>query len=349
MLKKIISLVLMCVATAQVVAQQPVEGLTYYLPQTVVKVRLLIQHQKFVPGRLAVYGQKYLRKQCGMEAENTYRVCGASMYATALPDTSRRYTVNLDRKKVIFNVECDNNGVLMAVNDQGKKPSVPARFKPAHQQPALNPDNFMTADMLAAGSNSKLAELVAQEIFDIRDARNQINRGESDQMPKDGEQLRLMLQGLDQQETALMQLFTGVTTIDTTETEVTFVPQKGKNRVLLFRLSKWLGLVDSDDMAGAPYYMNVEQLNDVAMPELSQTDKKKDKEEPALVVAIPAKIRLTLTDEESKPIDTEEMYAAQFGDVYGISQELFSKKQVAHIRLNPITGVVEYLDVEPLK
>ena len=235
----------------------------------------------------------------------------------------------------------------MAVNDQGKKHSGPLRFKPSRQQPALNPDNFMTADMLAAGSNSKLAELVAQEIFDIRDARNQINRGENDQMPKDGEQLKLMLQGLDQQETALTQLFTGVTTIDTTETELTFIPQKGQKRTLLFRLSKWLGLVDSDDLSGEPYYMNVEQLNDVAMPNVPQTDKKK--EEPALIVAIPAKIRLTITDALSKPIDSEEMYAAQFGDVYGLSQELFSKKQVSHLRINPITGVVEHFEMEPLK
>lgn len=347
MLKKIISLAFMCVAFMQALAQQPVEGLNYYLPQTVVKVRLLVQHTNFKPGRLAVYGQTFLRRQCGMEAVDTYRICGASMYASAQPDTSRHYTVNLDRKKLIFNVECDKNGVLMAVNDQGKKPSVPLRFKPSRQQPALNPDNFMTADMLAAGSNSKLAELVAQEILDIRDARNQINRGESDQMPKDGEQLKLMLQGLDQQETALMQLFTGVTTIDTTETELTFIPQKGQKRALLFRLSKWLGLVDSDDLSGEPYYMNVEQLNDVAMPNVPQTDKKK--EEPALVVAIPAKIRLTITDASSKPIDSEEMYAAQFGDVYGLSQELFSKKQVSHLRINPITGVVEHFEMEPLK
>ena len=120
MLKKIISLALMCVAFMQALAQQPVEGLNYYLPQTVVKVRLLVQHTNFKPGRLAVYGQTFLRRQCGMEAVDTYRICGASMYASAQPDTSRHYTVNLDRKKLIFNVECDKNGVLMAVNDQGK-------------------------------------------------------------------------------------------------------------------------------------------------------------------------------------------------------------------------------------
>lgn len=115
MLKKIISLAFMCVAFMQALAQQPVEGLNYYLPQTVVKVRLLVQHTNFKPGRLAVYGQTFLRRQCGMEAVDTYRICGASMYASAQPDTSRHYTVNLDRKKLIFNVECDKNGVLMAV------------------------------------------------------------------------------------------------------------------------------------------------------------------------------------------------------------------------------------------
>ena len=46
MLKKIISFAFMCVAFMQALAQQPVEGLNYYLPQTVVKVRLLVKKKK---------------------------------------------------------------------------------------------------------------------------------------------------------------------------------------------------------------------------------------------------------------------------------------------------------------
>ncbi|MGI6224220.1 MAG: DUF4831 family protein [Prevotella sp.] len=347
MIRKFITLAIIGFVSLQVMAQSPVEGLTYYLPQTIVKVRVQVEHKRFQPGRLAVYGQKYLRQACGMEQQDSYRICGANMYADALPDTARHFDVTLDRKKSIFTIECDENGVLMAVNDKGTKATPPAAFKPSRQVPPLNPDNFMTADMLAAGSNSKLAELVAQEIFDIRDARNQINRGESDQMPKDGEQLRLMLEGLDQQETALMQLFQGVTTVDTTETEFTFIPTTDKPRTLLFRFSKRLGLVDTDDLGGAPYYMNVEKLNDVKMPDVPQTDKKK--EEPALFVAVPAKIRLTLNDDQQKKLCGLELYAAQFGDIYGISEELFSKKQITHILLNPLTGAVEHLEVEPVK
>lgn len=347
MFRRIITLGLAAMAAGLSWAQQPVEGLAYYLPQTTVKVRLLVEHTTFQPGRLAVYGQQFLRQPCGMERQDSYRICGATMYAEALPDTAQRYEVNLDRKKSIFTIDCDENGVLMAVNDKGAKASLPAHFKPARQAQPLNPDNFMTADMLAAGSNSKLAELVAQEIFDIRDARNQISRGESDQMPKDGEQLRLMLNGLDQQETALLQLFRGTTTTDTTETEVAFIPKKDTPKLIAFRFSKRLGMLDADDLGGSPYYINVEQLNDVAMPELPPSDKKK--EEPALFIAVPAKIRVSLGLPAQQPICTKELYAAQFGDVYGLSTELFSKKQITHLRLNPVTGVVEHLEVEPVK
>lgn len=50
-----------------------------------------------------------------------------------------------------------------------------------------------------SNSSAKMAELVAKEIYSIRESRNALLRGEADNMPKDGAQLKLMLDNLNQQ------------------------------------------------------------------------------------------------------------------------------------------------------
>lgn len=329
-------------------AGEPVEGMAYFLPKTVVKVRLLVEKQTFVPGRLAAYSEKYLRTPNRMEASEQYRICKADFYAASVPDTARHYTVPLDKKRTIVAVECDDRGILLAVNDKGVRSLPPAPFVPARRAAKPQPDRFMTGDMLAAGAVPKLAELVAQEIMDIREARSMIQRGESEQMPKDGEQLRLMLQGLDEQEGAFLSLFEGTTTTDTLETVLEFTPKQGITRELLFRFSKWLGMLPADDPGGAPYYIDMEVSEDTAVPQIP-TEEKKKREQAAFYIAQPVRVRLKLTDMRGQSMTEGETYVAQLGGVYGLSEELFSKKQITHLRLNPVTGVAEHIEIEPLK
>lgn len=111
-------------------------------------------------------------------------------------------------------------------------------FRPAPKAKPLNPRDYMSQDILAAANQPKMAQLVAQEIYDVRDSRNLLSRGRADFMPKDGEQLRLMYEQLNRQERALMQLFQGTTTVDTTEYVVTLVPEKKAQRVMAFRFRR---------------------------------------------------------------------------------------------------------------
>jgi hypothetical protein len=63
-----------------------------------------------------------------------------------------------------------------------------------------------------ANSTAKMAELVAKEIYSIRESKNALLRGQADNMPKDGEQLRIMLEKLEEQERAMTEMFTGTKT-----------------------------------------------------------------------------------------------------------------------------------------
>ena len=96
-------------------------------------------------------------------------------------------------------------------------PTLPTTKVIKSDKKTLNGADFKTEEILSAGSTPKMAELTANEIYDIRENRALLTKGQADFMPKDGEQLRLMLANLDQQEEGLLQLFRGT---DVKETHI---------------------------------------------------------------------------------------------------------------------------------
>ena len=205
----------------------------------------------------------------------------------------------------------------------------------------------MSQDILAAGNLPKMAQLVAQEIYDVRDSRNMLSRGEADFMPKDGEQLRLMYDQLNRQERALMQLFQGTTTVDTTEYVISIVPEKEMKHIVAFRFSKKFGLTTADDLSGEPYYMDVTDENQTAEPPAVHEMAKKQKDDMELAVCLPGKISVTLSN-ANKKIGHYDMWAAQFGQVEMLNGSLFGKKLTSKIVLDSATGAVTELTTEPL-
>ena len=55
--------------------------------------------------------------------------------------------------------------------------------------------------------------LIAKEIYNIRESKNALVRGQADNMPKDGEQLKIMLANLEEQEAAMTEMFSGTLTV----------------------------------------------------------------------------------------------------------------------------------------
>ena len=258
-----------------------------------------------------------------MEKSTEYRVVGINITDFGTPDSTKHYVAAMDKKHSISDVRLADNGVLLAINATPPAPKQPKNFVPARAKRPLNPKDFMSQDILSAGSSAKMAELIAKEIYDIRDSRNQLSRGEADFMPKDGTQLKLMLANLNRQETALRQLFEGEVTKDTTWVTVDCMPTK-EGSSILFRFSKYLGLVDIDDLAPAP----------------APAGQKEDKGDIGLRVSKPSRIRLTL-QHDNDIVATYEMNAAQFGTVESLSGDLFGKKQSASLLLDPMTGSVK--------
>lgn len=340
---------LLCYFVSLACYSQAIEGTSYYLPKTAMKFTLTVEKTQYEPGQFAGYAQRYMKQDdVQLEASTTYRIVDTRMHNIAMPDTAKHFTLSLDKRYTISTVERTDNGQLLAINAEPKRVTEPAPFVPARKPRALNPRDFMNEDMLTAGSTAKMAQLIAQEIYDIRDSRNQLQRGQAEFMPADGQQLRIMMDGLNTQERALRQVFEGTTVKDTTEVTLVFVPTENVDRQLFFRFSRHFGLVDNDDLSGVPYYITVYTDAKATDDGEAQKKEKKDKDDIGLVVNTPQKVRATLYC-ENKVIDSYEFNAGQFGGTESLSGALFGKKLTTQIVLNPITGGIETIKEKSLE
>ena len=352
----------MATAQTQVTEYRPgmtAEGVVYYLPKTTVKVAVKVEKTTYTPGEFCKYADKYLRLSNVQEdSYNTYRLIDTKIWSYGEADKQKAFAVKVNAKTAVCNLKLADDGRLLAVNaDAPAEKPLPQPFEAAKKEAPANPRSFLSQEILAAGSVTKMAELTASEIYDIRESRNSLTRGEADFMPKDGEQLRLMLSSLDQQDKALSSMFSGTVSKDTIEMVFTITPDKEINKKVLFRMSEKLGLLDKDDMAGAPYYLSVKDLQTLPKQQVldEKAQKAKEKAEQAakekgnvLYVNVPSKMLVTIAAGNNKVAEYETT-AGQFGRVELLSGDLFNKRFTTHLTLDPQSGAVDKLVAEELK
>ena len=357
MINKHVTTLLLCLFTLALHAQtsttpyQPGitrDGAIYMLPKTAVRVTVRTVKRTYTPGDFCKYAQRYLRlNDVSTEPSVVHEVLSVSQTPIGIADSTKAFAVKFDARTVAANVALAPDGTLLAINATPRTVELPAAFTPAGKKERKDPRQFLNEEILAAGSTAKMAELTAQEIYDLRESRSLLIKGQADFMPKDGEQLRLMLNQLSQQDDALTSLFAGVVACDTTEHVFIVVPNQPIRSRVLFRFSSHFGLVAADDLSGAPYSISVERLSSI--PEMDMTNGKKKKlNDKGIYVNVPSKMRSTITC-GNDIIDIQEMPAPQFGHVELLSDQLFNKRYKTHLWLNPVSGAVDKLEAEQPK
>jgi hypothetical protein len=331
------------------------DGAIYRLPKTAVAVTVRAVKTTYIPGDFAKYAQRYLRlNNVSTEPIVKNEVVSVQQSAFAVADTTKTYAVKFDSRTVAANIKLSADGCLLAINSEsvegGTDYSQTHNSTLSVQSSSISntdPHQYLTEEILAAGSTAKMAELTAQEIYDIRENRNLLIKGQADFMPKDGEQLRLMLNQLQQQDDALTSLFAGSVSRDTTERTFIVCPSKPIDSQVLFRFSQLRGLVDADDLSGVPYYIKVEDLNTVPslVADAAATKKKQKSSDKGIYVNVPSKMRLTIS-QGNDLVDAAEHPAPQFGHVELLSDQLFNKRYTTHLLLSPVSGAVDKLEAE---
>ena len=339
-MKKIFStLILLIALLSGANAQAPViEGSSYYLPKTALQFTVLVEKRVFKPGEFAEFADRYLKiGEAALDSKTSYRIVDMKMKAVGVADTSKFFNARISPKLTISKLYISDDGILQSVNTEPMPIPEDRHFVPSKKVKPLNPREYMNETILAAGSKAKMAQLCAEEIYEIRNSRNELTRGTAETMPKDGEQLRLMLLSLDNQEKALRSLFEGNTSIDTSEVSITVSPDREVSRRLLFRFSDAFGMVDADDLAGEPYYISVSDLHQTPEDTRTEKEKQKQKDETGLYVNVPGRAHITVEKNENICLEQDISYA-QFGRLDNLAAILFNKKVNTSYKVSPITG-----------
>lgn len=320
------------------------EGITYFLPRTELKVTVLATKKVYKPGDFYKYAARYLRLENVVKEEQTeWSIDQVQIEPYGVPDKTKIYTIKLNKKTAAPLVGLTKDGILVSINTEApEEPQSQGLAVKQDAQKKLNPRDYMTEEILAAGSTSKMAELTAGEIYDIRENRGLLSKGQADFMPKDGEQLKIMIKELDTQEEALLQLFKGTSESESKLFTIHYDPSKEETDIL-FRFSRRLGLVDKDDLAGDPVYIRIKDQQNVPAP--VSADGKKKKEEENVRYNVPGKVEVAIFDNARRY--AEGVYPmGQFGNVEFLGGDLFNKKYTTRVTFYPTTGGIRKLDAD---
>lgn len=323
-------------------------GITYFLPKTSVRFVIKATRTHYNPGQFANYAERYLNVSDAPQTPyDVWTLDDISVVPFGTADTSQAYTIALNPKSTAPLVTLTPDGRLLAINTEVPQPAeLPTASVTKEPAASINPNDYFTTDMLRATSMAKKAEFAAQEIYDLRENRNLIAKGQADFNPTDGTQLQLMLAELDKNERALTMLFTGSSEVEHHTYVLDCTPEKAVNGDILFRFSRHLGLVDNDDLAGEPYILCI--ADETTLPAPVVDPKAKVKEVLDVRYRIPGRARISLFTKQQTVFEVS-LPVAQFGHTEHLGGELFvAKKAETHVQLNAITGNVEHIESLPV-
>lgn len=321
------------------------DGVNYFLPQTALRITVVAEKAVVTPGELNKYAFRYLRlKDVPTESNTTWTIKSITLEPYGVPDKGKAYNIKVKSKTVAPLVGLTHDGILLSINAEAEETMLPAIPQGTPATAVLNPKQYMNQEMLSAGSTAKLAELCAQEIYDIRESRNALVRGEADNTPKDGAQLKLMLDQLDIQDRALSQLFSGSKQTSTEVFSFNYLPSKETERDVLFRFSQYSGVVDKEDLSGQPVYISIKNNGSLpAIEENPEIDKKKAKMERGIYYNVPARETISVFDLNHSYASLE-CSMGQFGTTEILSDILFDKRPTTRVTFYQENGGVKKLE-----
>jgi hypothetical protein len=332
--------------TKKIAAKSNDFGVTYSLPKTSLTIHIEVIKVTAKAGLYYRYAEKYLGVKNPVEADNTCYLPGkVDVTGKGLPDTENTYIVEFKPGTTAPYACLTEDGLICSINAEYEAPEE----KDAARRPATPPADGETAapvfmeELLMAGSTAKQAEVAARQIYRLHESRLNILTGEADNMPPDGEAMKVVIRELERQEKALADLFTGVVTKDTSYYEMTIVPYEDMEREVLFRFSGLLGVVDADDLSGAPVYIHLKALERPAAPALAPKEAEKKVRTQGIVYNIPGKAAIEI-QMNRKILYKGEALIAQFGRRDYLAPVMFEdRKNPVKVYFYPETGAIKQI------
>jgi len=320
-------------------------GLVYSLPVTVLDIYLETEISEEHPGEFHNYARRYLGIGDAVTANSrSARLKSVTIIPRGVADPDNRWLAQFKAGSTPYMILTTEN-IPQSVNTEDiieiTSPAIPAP-KATEPTPLETPAaaQAITAEMARSSSTFKRAELAAQRIFELRETRSDIISGQTDNPPADGQAMQLVLDNLSAQEAALTAMFAGTQSSRTEVERISIRPDStGMSETVVARISAVDGIIDADNLAGAPVTVTVKILEQGVLP-VTETGATKTFPKGGLAYNIPGRALVTVSYQGDK-IAEEEIALAQAGVVFGLNPKLFTdKKTPSKALFDPTTGAL---------
>ncbi|MCH5226799.1 MAG: DUF4831 family protein [Muribaculaceae bacterium] len=319
-------------------------GLVYTLPRTGFQIDVVALKETKVSGPFYKYS-KIFTSDANVISEDAEKWTIESVRITPFgsPDPDNRFLMQLKAGATTF-ISVGDDGMILSINKEVGMPvqeSINVTQLEGVKTTGKEYLNFVDEDFISAQSSYKQAQLLAEELMEIREAKVSLTRGTAETMPTDGRQLEIMLASLENQEKALMNAFTGSSWKERVVRTFTYIPED-EGKTVLFRLSETGGVVDANDYSGEPVYISLKMTEEAEIPVDAKGEPKKLPKD-AVVYCIPGAGKVTVSY-LGKNLAEEEFPMSQFGMLFGLNPSIFTdKKEPSYAVFNTTTGALEEL------
>lgn len=325
-------------------------GLVYTLPKTHLRIEVVAEQTIKKAGPYYNYAKKYLgTEDVIIENSQSWTLKGVRVTSYGIPEKGNEYLMQFKAGATPF-MMVNEDGLPLSINCENVIVPTFEEQKGSPLTKSLLDDNgyatALSGELLASGSLAKQAETAANIIYKIRESRSNYAIGEADQMPPDGESLKLVLEELKKQEEALMALFLGTTQTATDVKTFDYTPKGDSNSEVLLRISDFNGITNKDDLSGEPVYITVKTITKGEIP-LDEKGLEKQLPKGAVMYKIPGKAQISISHNGEEWFN-DVFDIAQFGVDYGLNPTLFTdKKAPSYVKFHPSTGGI--MEIGPME
>ena len=316
----------------------------YFLPKTVIRVDVEIEKEINKVGPFYRYSEKFLNLT-DVITENTvnYSIKSIKMSVVGKPDFDRSYLVQMEGDGVAQNLNLTPQGILCGINlTENKFSEENTDMEYDKEQLGIDDVNFdgvpMLEKLLVKTSTASMAEEAANYIYKIRKRKMKILASDFENLPPDGVAYQIVDKELDVLEQQFVELFSGKKVTQTMIRTIEYTPYlQGSDQNVLFRFSDKGGILDSKDLSGTPFYIEITNHNEPVFPdnELEKSDMVKSK---GLFYCLPAMVTAKIIDRNITILE-KELRIAQFGQILSLPPSILERKD-AQIELSPVTGAI---------
>lgn len=324
-------------------------GVAYSLPKTSIDIQVYYTKTTRKAGEFYQYAERYLSISNPITKDEViYTLDKIEATTNGLVDKDKSYLVEFRSNTTAPFVTLTKDGLICAINDDYSfsQENISSNNTNTVQPNILNPRTFLSEEILRAGSTAKQAELIAKQIYRLRESRTNILTGEADNMPPDGNAYKLVMGQLDEQEKALVAMFAGTETIESGMQNFVIIPdEKDIDNRITCRFSTKLGIVGDSDLSGAPIYLTLKN-KDPKTPQILTPKEEKALEEKfskGIIYNIPGKANLQVTFNNKNYVQ-KECDVVQYGTQEVLVQKMFdNNKQPIKVIFYPDLGAIKQI------